>query len=63
MDFTSVIETSTAWRTDGVREVEDEESEQDESISPPILVPDIQRDEEVLQIATLGSPRRYQSWS
>ena len=56
MDFASAIplrslqtdEPKELERDDDQKEVEDEESEHDESISPPILVPDIQRDEEVL---------------
>ena len=42
-------------RDDDQKEGEDEESEQDQTISPSILVPDMQRDEEVLY-NTSGQP-------
>ena len=52
-------EISTAWRTEGAddqKEVEDEERGQEEITSPPILVSDIQWDEEVLSNSS-GRPR------
>jgi hypothetical protein len=49
-------EAKEPGRDDDQDEVEDEESEQHPNVSPPILVPDIQRQEEVLSNGVRAIP-------